>query len=355
MRFIHLADVHLGMQPDIKRDWSQARSKEIWKTFENVINQCEEESVDLLLIAGDLFHKQPLLRELKEVNYLFKRLTKTHVVMMAGNHDYIGQTSNYINFPWAENVHMFEQEELATYYIEEINTRIYGLSYLTRDIAEAKYHQSVLLNPREISILLAHGGDEKNIPIDRKTIVRLGYTYVALGHIHKPTKFSNQMAYAGSLEPLDKTETGEHGYIQGDISRYGDEFHTDITFIPCSTRQYISLVIEVQPQMTQLEVMDMICEQIRSRGMNHIYSIVLEGARDVDVSFDVDEIVTLGYIVDVEDFTIPDYDFDELRIENRNNIIGMYIDKIRSLEYDDEVIDKALYLGVKALMKQNQR
>ncbi|WP_455715957.1 metallophosphoesterase family protein [Anaerosporobacter sp.] len=351
MRFIHLADVHLGMQPDLRRDWSQERAKEIWRTFEDVVNQCEEESIDLLLIAGDLFHKQPLLRELKEVNYLFKRLTKTHVVLMAGNHDYISQTSNYMNFPWAEHVHMFYEEELTEIYIQELNTRVFGLSYFTRDITEPKYHQPVLLNNQEISILLAHGGDEKDIPIDRKIIESLGYTYVALGHIHKPALFTNQMAYSGSLEPLDKTEVGEHGYIQGEITKVGDEFHTDIKFIPCSRRQYIPLVLEVQPHMTGLEVMDGIREQIRLKGMNHIYSITLEGARDVDISFDEDEILSLGHIAQVEDLTIPDYNFDELRFENKDNIIGMYIDKIQSLEYEDEVIDRALYLGVKALMK----
>lgn len=351
MRFIHLADVHLGMQPDLRRDWSQDRSKEIWRTFEDVVNQCEEESIDLLLIAGDLFHKQPLLRELKEVNYLFKRLTKTHVVLMAGNHDYISQTSNYMHFPWADHVHMFYKEELTDFYIKELNTRVFGLSYFTRDITEPKYHQSVLLNNQEISILLAHGGDEKDIPIDRKIVESLGYTYVALGHIHKPALFTNQIAYSGSLEPLDRTETGEHGYIQGEIIKLGAEYHTDIKFVPCSRRQYIPIEIEVRPHMTQLEVMDSIREQIGLKGENHIYSITLEGARDVDITFEEDELLALGHIAQVEDHTIPDYNFDELCLENKDNIIGMFIDKIRNLEYEDEVIDKALYLGVKALMK----
>lgn len=47
------------------------------------------ESVDLLFIAGDLFHRQPLLRELKEVNNLFSTIPDTRVYLMAGNHDYI--------------------------------------------------------------------------------------------------------------------------------------------------------------------------------------------------------------------------------------------------------------------------
>jgi DNA repair exonuclease SbcCD nuclease subunit len=35
---------------------------------------CEKEKTDLLLIAGDLFNGQPLLRELKEADYLLGNL-----------------------------------------------------------------------------------------------------------------------------------------------------------------------------------------------------------------------------------------------------------------------------------------
>ena len=89
MRFIHIADVHLGAQPDAGPLYSENRGRELWDTFEYVLGVCEDERTDLLLIAGDLFHRQPLLRELKEVDYLFSRLSHTKVVLIAGNHDYI--------------------------------------------------------------------------------------------------------------------------------------------------------------------------------------------------------------------------------------------------------------------------
>lgn len=352
MRFIHMADVHLGMQPDLKRDWSKERSNEIWRTFQNVVNRCEEESIDLLLIAGDLFHRQPLLRELKEINYMFQKLTRTKVVLMAGNHDYISHTSNYNQFTWAKNVFMFIHDELESIYIEELNTRIFGLSYLMRDITEPKYHKEVMLNRNEITILLAHGGDEKDIPFDKKVVESLGYTYVALGHIHKPAILSNQMAYPGSLEPLDKTETGEHGYIAGEILGEETGYQTILRFVPCSQRQYHVVTIDVHPQMTVMELKDLICDKLEQIGKQHIFTIILQGHRDVDITFDEEELMTLGNIVDLTDQTIPDYNFDELYLENKDNIIGMYIDKIRNMQYEEEVINKALYLGVRALLKQ---
>ena len=86
MRFIHLADVHLGAVPDRGCPWSSRREEEIWETFRRVIAGIRENPVDLLFIAGDLFHRQPLLRELKEVNNLFSTIPDTRVYLMAGNH-----------------------------------------------------------------------------------------------------------------------------------------------------------------------------------------------------------------------------------------------------------------------------
>ncbi len=39
MRFFHIADVHLGMQPDKGCPWSEDRSREIWESFKKVIQQ----------------------------------------------------------------------------------------------------------------------------------------------------------------------------------------------------------------------------------------------------------------------------------------------------------------------------
>ena len=60
MKFIHIADVHLGAQPEAAV-YSQSRGRELWESFEKILGVCEDERTDLLLIAGDLFHRQPLL------------------------------------------------------------------------------------------------------------------------------------------------------------------------------------------------------------------------------------------------------------------------------------------------------
>ena len=64
MRFIHISDVHLGMTPDRGKAWSGVRAKEIEDTFDKILAIAEERKVDLLLVAGDLFHKTPGIIEL---------------------------------------------------------------------------------------------------------------------------------------------------------------------------------------------------------------------------------------------------------------------------------------------------
>ena len=74
MRFYHMADIHLGASPDPGYPWSRQRQEDIWNTWKRLIEKVRMEKADLLLIAGDLFHRQPLVRELKEVNYLFSTI-----------------------------------------------------------------------------------------------------------------------------------------------------------------------------------------------------------------------------------------------------------------------------------------
>ena len=49
MRFIHIADVHLGMQPDAGFPWSEERGEAIWESFRRIIRLAGREKTDFLL------------------------------------------------------------------------------------------------------------------------------------------------------------------------------------------------------------------------------------------------------------------------------------------------------------------
>jgi DNA repair exonuclease SbcCD nuclease subunit len=351
MKFLHIADVHLGASPDSNMPWGADREKEIWQSFENIITVCNEEKVDLLLIAGDLFHRQPMVRELKEINYSFGKLQTTQVVIMAGNHDYIGTRSYYQGFDWNENVHMFLSDKIDVMKFEELGAEVYGFSYFSRDITEPLYDNVKPDHNDAFHILLAHGGDEKDIPFNRKKLQESGFDYIALGHIHKPEIICEKMAYSGSLEPIDKNETGERGYILGEIVRADDgKATTSIHFVPSSVRQYKRIDLAVDQETTNGSLLDQAKEVIRANGAAHIYSFCIQGVRDEAIHFDKEALRNLGNVLEVEDQSVPDYDFDALYRENSDNMIGMFIQRIRENANQDEVAKKALYYGIEALL-----
>ena len=196
--------MHLGAKPDAGNAYSQNREQELWDSFRDIITICNQKKTDLLLIAGDLFHRQPLLRELKEMNSILEMLEQTEVVMIAGNHDHIRKNSYYRTFTWAPHVHMICSQEMSCVELDRIQTAVYGCSYHSREILEPLYDHAVPEGRQKYEILLAHGGDEKHIPIKSNQIMTLGYDYAAFGHIHKPQMLVEYwMAYAGSLEPTD--------------------------------------------------------------------------------------------------------------------------------------------------------
>ena len=351
MKFIHIADIHLGMIPDSNMPWGEDRAKELWSSFQDMISICNEEKADLLLIAGDLFHRQPLVRELKEVNYILSRLETAQAVIMAGNHDYIGARSNYRGFEWDKKVHFFLNASLEKIEFKKLRTQVYGLSFYTRDITQPLYEEGKAPVDDEIHILLAHGGDEKNIPINRRKLVGLGYDYIALGHIHKPEFINERAAYSGSLEPLDKNETGERGYILGEITGNAQGRNKITTrFVPHSVRQYKRCVLKVNSSVTNGSLLDMVKDRMREEGAQHIYSLCIQGIRDEAIHFDKAALKAAGNVLELEDQSVPDYDFDALYRENEDNIIGMFIHKIREQARQDDIARKALYYGIEALL-----
>ncbi len=350
MKFIHIADVHLGARPDAGPLYSKARPRELWDTFERVLQVCEDEQTDLLLIAGDLFHRQPLVRELKEADYLFSELTHTKVVLIAGNHDYIGKDSNYRTFSWGGNVYPLFGQRLQYADFPELQTAVYGLSYHTREISRPLYDTVSAPGLRRYEILLAHGGDEKHIPFDRRILEKSGFDYVALGHIHKPQVLQeNQMIYSGALEPVDKNDTGKHGYVKGMITDHG----VQTQWVPCASREYIHLQIPVSRNDTTGSLKKRVAEQISEYGNENIYKIVLDGKRDQNVSLDTERMAGDWNILEILDRTSPDYDFEKLRAENRDSILGRYIDRFRGCR-EGSVEYQALCEGVEALLSSRQ-
>lgn len=353
MRFIHTADWHLGMVPDRGTGWSEARKDELWDSPRRLTEECNRRNVELMLIAGDVFHRPPLRKELKELDYIFSGLKHTQVVLIAGNHDYEGADSWYHQYQWSSKVLFLGGRKLSHVFFPEINTRIYGFSYDRRNIRDFLRIPANVPQRDGCNILMVHGGEPDYVPIEWENLKRAGFRYTALGHIHKPGKIAETIYYAGSPEPLDKTETGEHGFMFGETNAENKIVH--IEFIPFAVRQYCTIRIEIEPEYAENAIADRVRHAIARNGERNIYSVVLTGYRGKDIRIQNGPLCRLGNIAEVRDETWPDYDFEQLYRENSRNMIGKYIKCVREARQPDLILDKALYYGMEALLAKKEK
>lgn len=356
MKFIHIADMHIGSSfmsscPD--RNTASERREDLFRAFNKVIVACKKREVDLLLIAGDLFEDE--LVRASDVSRLadgFRRIPEVRVVIAAGNHDYIYEKSFYNLVEFPENVTIFRNDSLEKVEFADINTNIYGLSFnrkhYTEDIVEIPQLDSGANN-----ILLLHcdvlSKTSNYLPVSGNKLVQAGFDYCALGHIHKSCKVGANAVYCGSTEPLDFSETGSHGYILGSI----EDGRVSMKLIRTNIKQFASLELNVTGIDSLEDIVDSVKEKTKGRNEGFMFRLTLKGVLSTLVSMDdlrkrlSDEFEYM----EVSDQTVMDYDLKNIYINNRKNIIGHYIEALK----DDESAREALYLGLDALLEGGKR
>ncbi len=351
MKFLHTADIHWGMVPDGDKPWSRERTQAIKDTFSQIISLARAREVDFLFLSGDLFHRQPLLRDLKEVNYLFSTIPSVHVVLIAGNHDRIRPNSAILSFNWAPNVTFLMDGEMESVFFEDCNVEVHGFSYHAAEIRESLPPDLLQTTfDGRIHILMLHGGDTAHLPLDRGALAASNYSYIALGHIHKPeVVVENKAAFPGSPEPLDQTETGPHGVFIGSLNPVTRQVES-LEFVRMCRSQYVPLIVNITTRTTNAELEHKISEEIQKRGPKNIYRFRIRGMRDPDVEFDFDNLTSKFRIVEITDESEPQYDFPALFAEHPSDMIGFYI---RAFDKPDPspVEKKALYYGINALLR----
>ena len=344
MKIVHMADVHLGAWPDKGTPWGWGRDRQLWTAFEEAVLAAERMGADLLLIAGDLFHRQPLKKELKEVNSILSMLTRTKVVIMAGNHDYLMRNSFYRTYQWADHIHFLKSEEMECIDFPELNTKVYGFSYEHREILQKPYGD---FEPQGegYHILLAHGGDEKHAPF-RMEELKGQFDYVAFGHIHKPQRLDgDRIIMAGSLQPLDHTEVGPHGYWVVNL----EEATIETSFISIKSCEYVTVEIRMDDTMTNHNLRRTVEKRLEELEEFQLVNLILTGTYDPEVPPDTEMLEQLERVVSVERLCKPNYEIQKLRNEYEHHIIGRFIKELEKMP-QNETVRRALNVGLDALM-----
>jgi exonuclease SbcD len=224
MKFIHCADVHLDTPLQGLAEYPGAPIKEIRnatrRAFEKVLDAAISESVDFLIIAGDLYDTG--LKSFESALFFNKQMARLadagiEVYLIYGNHDAASKLIKQLRPP--KNVHIFRSTEAHTLSNEKLRLVIHGQSFSTPEITEdlAANYPPPLPGAFNIGVLhtnLGGASDHANYaPCSLQTLKSKGYQYWALGHVHNRQVLCADpyIVYPGNIQ-------GRHGKEQGEKS-----------------------------------------------------------------------------------------------------------------------------------------
>lgn len=353
--FIHTGDIHLGMKftsSSLGGYKGKIRREELWQTFGDMIKYAKAEKKDMILIAGDLFENDAVtLKDLKRLSDIFESASEQLIIILPGNHDPNAINTSYSTIEWPENVKILKNTGLQEIHFDDLKTSIWGLT-AKRDLNEILIELKRIKPKYEYSnILMLHGeiGSSPDYPIpDINKLTNLSMDYIALGHIHKPSFINKNIAYCGSLEPLDFGETNERGFIEGELSDLNK-----FRFIPFSKRKFHIIELDSNEEMSIDKVIQDIKELTGERRQIDFYRVILKGI--LAMHFDIEaleaQLKREFFHIELINKAKPGINIEKILKENQSNILGKYIESFTGEDMEDPITKDAFYLGVYSLLE----
>ncbi|HEV7842962.1 MAG TPA: exonuclease SbcCD subunit D [Pyrinomonadaceae bacterium] len=230
MKFLHIADIHLGC----RRYNLEERTKDFFRAWADVIHKhAIPNRVDFVLICGDFFDRRnvdPQAMNHAMVGLMALKEAGIPVVAIEGNHD---QRDTLTEFSWMRSLSQWEylilleptsdgdspinmtawnEDDRTGSFIDIAGARIFGSHWYGASANTAiPLLADAMRSARDegrFNILMLHTDVEGQLkrPIPALTIAKLNELknlthYVALGHTHKRFDIDNWAFNPGSLEP----------------------------------------------------------------------------------------------------------------------------------------------------------
>jgi DNA repair exonuclease SbcCD nuclease subunit len=217
MRFLHAADLHLGLRvtrfgSEVNRRIQEAR----FEALDNLVAAAKERAVDFVVIAGDLFDDNHVDATVSRRAFELLGTLPMPVYVLPGNHDPLTPDSVWERPPWNQaNDGLLVLRRPEPVAFKEGVTLLPCPLYSKTSLDDP----TAWLPPRpagdlSIRIGVGHGSlrDRPNLPeddhlIDRQVADSRRLDYLALGHWHKTLYFAdqgkvNRTAYCGVHEPM---------------------------------------------------------------------------------------------------------------------------------------------------------
>ncbi len=225
-RFLHVADVHLDSPMRGLTRYEGLPVAEIRgatrAAFTNMVEAALAESVDFVVIAGDLFDGD--WRDMSTGLHFaaaIGRLTQRGipVFILAGNHDADSRLTSQLPLP--KEVRRFGARKAESFTLPELGVVLHGRSFATPEVREDMtpgYPAAVagLFNIGVLHTSLAgYAAHETYAPCAPATLAAKGYDYWALGHVHEHqvVQAAPHIVFPGNLQGRHIRETGAKGAV----------------------------------------------------------------------------------------------------------------------------------------------
>ena len=265
-KFIHTADTHLDSPLLRLETYEGAPVDEVRqasrRAFENLIELAIGETVDFILIAGDLFDGDwkdyntglyfvGQVRRLKEAGIA--------VFIVSGNHDAAGQMTRVLPYP--ENVHVFSHKKPETKTLEDSKVAIHGQSFSNPAVMDnlARGYPEPMSGYFNIGLLhtsmTGREGHENYAPCTVDDLENRGYDYWALGHVHQFEIVDSDplIVFPGCIQGRHVRETGAKG---GVIVTVEEGLAPQVVFHPFDVVRWEQLVVDLTDSGTQQACLD---------------------------------------------------------------------------------------------------
>jgi DNA repair exonuclease SbcCD nuclease subunit len=255
MKFIHTADIHLdsplrglSSYPDAPAERLRSATRD---AFQNLVNIAIDESVDFMVIAGDVYDG-----DWKDFNtglFFIRQMGRLRqagipVYLLYGNHDADSEMTKGLELP--DNVHVFSSRKADTFRIDALKVALHGRSFkvaATTDNLVPGYPEPVSgwLNLGVLHTALEGKNEHaKYAPCSVAELQAKGYQYWALGHVHAQwvERGATTIAYPGNLQGRHIRETGARGALL--VSAEDGEI-TEIEFLEVDVLRWHALEVDV--------------------------------------------------------------------------------------------------------------
>lgn len=353
MKIIHTADLHLDSKLDgFPVEKSRIRREEIVSSFENLVVYANQNKIDAIIIAGDMFDtKRVTIKTRERVIGTIKKHQNIDFLYVAGNHDEVNFLSEIDVLP--QNFIIFNEAWKCVSY-GDINICGINLNSANSKVV----YDTLKLDQSKTNIVVMHGQvagyntSEKAELISIPKLKEKGIDYLALGHIHsyslQKLDDRGEYAYSGCLEGRGFDELGEKGFVLLDCN--GGKIQKE--FVKFSTRELYEEEFDITDKQNLFELIDDLKENITKKyKQTSLIKIVLKGVHKADFYIDklyieskLQENFFFIKVVDKTELKVDlvDYEFDK-------SVRGEFVRSVWESNLTNEEKNSIIMCGLSAL------